>query len=471
MKQVSTVRGIVSRPWVVPVVLLLGCFLALSYVRFHVNHAVSGDEPHYLLMDYSLVHDHDLNLKNNFQHQDYWSWYPGPLSESQQIGASQEKTDRWYSIHGIGLPLLLLPGFLLGQQKGAAIEMLLVATLTIFLLWQWAWQVSKDRRVAYISSAALLICYFFNGLAGYLYPDMVIATITLAGLLVIERYYRNLWAQIGLGVLLGLLVLLHFKGIVVAGPLVLALTYKTCRNQRKLPWAVLIALVPMAVYFLWSTLHWYGVLNPTKIYSNVNLHASPPHILSAVLFDSMRGLLVNNPLLLLVFVGLPLWFRAHRESCLMAVLVILPSVMLLTTFNLWQGGDAPIGRYSFDFVPILLPAVGMAVVRMRALYQKIIAGLLFAATALISLDFLLTKRPFVRSDVRSPLFTQLERHFGIAFDRLLPTFSEATTLVHRYDFIKVIAGYVLIALALIYGAYLAAEPVRVLPKPVRKTKA
>ena len=39
----------------------------------------TGDEPYYLVMAHSLIHDHDLELTNEFADRIYWDYYPGEL--------------------------------------------------------------------------------------------------------------------------------------------------------------------------------------------------------------------------------------------------------------------------------------------------------------------------------------------------------------------------------------------------------
>ena len=207
----------------------------------------------------------------------------------------------------------------------------------------------------------------------------------------------------------------------------------------------------MTLLFLYMTYNWFGTFNPTAIYTNVNLHASPVHIVSALLFDSMRGIIVNNPVALLVFVGLPIWFRYYRASLVLSVLTLAPSMALLAIFNQWQGGDAPIGRYTIDFLPVFMPAIGLAIAYCTRTWQKVAAGSLVIATLLIALDFILTKRPYIRGDMRSPLFAQLQHYTGFGFDRFLPTFSMNTTLIFPNGAVKIALGYILLLGLLFYG--------------------
>ena len=438
------------------------CFVFLLFVRFHVNHAITGDEPHYLLMDYSLVHDGDLNLKNNYQTpSDYYGFYPAPLGPKGQVDAKQLKTNspKFYSIHGIGIPFISLPGYLADKATGVAVEMTLIATGVIWLTWLWTFQVTKQRGLAMVSAALLASTLFFSGLAGYIYPDMIIAGLTLAALIILNRYFEKPAYQFLFGVLLASLVFLHFKTLTLAAPLFLIMTYKCWKAKRGLPWAAILGGGPLILYFFFSLHHWYGVWDPAQIYSsNISLKTSPLHTIPAMLFDSKRGLLVYNPVVLLVFVGIFPWFRQSKKSFIITALALLPSVALLTTFNLWDGGYAPVGRYVMDFLPALMPAMAFALGLMRTRWQRALVAALALATLFITIESTLIKTPYIDPLIfrtRSTFFARLEKQTGVGFDHLLPNFSNRTTLNDRRGLLKVSIGCLVVASLTGYGYVLS----------------
>lgn len=441
--------------------LLSLCFLALLFVRFYVDHPVTGDEPHYLLMDYSLVHDHDFNLKNNYQHQDYRQFYPGPLTPKGQVSTQQYNDDspKFYSIHGIGIPVLVLPGYIIAKQTGVAVEMTLLATGVVWLTWLWALKLTKNNKLSMLTAAFLAGCLFFNSLAGYIYPDLIIAGITIASLLIALFYFERPRYQLLFGLLLGIMVFVHFKTMTLAGPLFCILLYKLWRKQHRLPWpTIIIGVAFLAAFFL--TLHsWYGLWNPAHIYSSdISLKASPLHTIPAMLFDSARGFLVFNPVLLLIFVGLAPWFKQRREALIAAVLVVAPSIFLLSTFNLWNGGYAPTGRYVMDFVPIFMPAAAFALSVLRARWQQSIIVLLAVVTLFVTVASASLKPSYLDPGAyrsRSALFAGIEKHTNIGFDRLLPSYSKDTTLDDRRGNLKVALGMFMLLSLAVYGYYLS----------------
>ncbi|HUO57030.1 MAG TPA: hypothetical protein VMV05_02535, partial [bacterium] len=146
---------------------------------------LSGDEPHYLLMAYSLVHDHDLDLSNNYQNKDYEQFYhrgelvPQPLEHVEG--------GRRYSHHPLGPVLLILPGFALFGRLGAALTMAILAALALYLTLRVieesggeGWPVHATGIVGLFSSPLLL----FSGL---IYPEIPTAFLVALSLLLFSR--------------------------------------------------------------------------------------------------------------------------------------------------------------------------------------------------------------------------------------------------------------------------------------------
>ncbi len=83
-----------------------------------------GDEPHYLLIAESIVHDGDLDLTNQYRAHAYADWYPGTLAVhgSPTNGAIHEP-------HAVGFALLIVPAYVLGGP--IAVELFLGAVAAL----------------------------------------------------------------------------------------------------------------------------------------------------------------------------------------------------------------------------------------------------------------------------------------------------------------------------------------------------
>ena len=442
-------------------VLLVLCFSFLFGVRQFVNRQVTGDEPHYLLMTQSLLRDRDLNLYNNFQQKDYLPYYPFGLSPKGQVKDSQLAPDstKWYSIHSVGIPYLLAPAFGLAGMQGAIFMMVIFATMVIWLTYLWVLEITRHRRAAIATSFILATSYFFSTLAGYFYPDMLMPLLTLGALLILHKKPTEPRYQILFGFLLGLLLLIHFKSLILVAPLSVAMLYKIWKLKHRLPWFVLPGIVPFLVYFVWSTYAWFGILNPAGIYQDLNIVGtiSPPGIFTALLLDSRRGLFVYNPIFVLLIVGLSLWYRQARESLFITIMVMAPYLIVLCTFWGWFGGDAPAGRYVMDVLPLFMPALGFALLVAKDNWQKGIVGVLLGLTLLMTVLQTSLKTGYITylTNDRTQVFVWIGERTGIAFDRLFPTFSISAHAVYPGTWAKAGIWVLLCVVLFMYGLSIA----------------
>ena len=85
---------------------------------------LGGDEPHYLVITQSVWIDHDLQIENNHQRNDYRQYYGGPLAPDY---LARGLNGAVYSIHAPGLPILVLPGFVVLGAWGAVATVALLA--------------------------------------------------------------------------------------------------------------------------------------------------------------------------------------------------------------------------------------------------------------------------------------------------------------------------------------------------------
>jgi hypothetical protein len=74
----------------------------------------TGDEPYYLLIAHSLVHDRDIELTNNYDNKDYWHYYPGELYPRHE---AKTTAPGLYSKHAPGVSLLIAPAYILGDWQ------------------------------------------------------------------------------------------------------------------------------------------------------------------------------------------------------------------------------------------------------------------------------------------------------------------------------------------------------------------
>src|SRR5262249_33334657 len=92
--------------------------LAAARVRAQVG--PEGDEPHYLMVADSLLRDHDLALERDYAEGRYRAFHPAPLEPHYRV---RGRGGAIYSLHAVGLSLLVLPAYALAGYAGASFFM------------------------------------------------------------------------------------------------------------------------------------------------------------------------------------------------------------------------------------------------------------------------------------------------------------------------------------------------------------
>lgn len=433
----------------------------LIFVRLNYdNQPIVGDQPHYMLMEYSLVHDRDFNLANNFANHDsdtFGIYPPDGLTAAGQVGPGQSKTpDHQYSIHGIGLPLLMWPGYVLGGTFGVQIVMMVIAVGVLYLTYYWTKHITKSIKYSFIASLGLFVSYLFYGLAGYIFPDIVMAAVIVGSLLILAKAPHNPMWQAILGVILGFSLLVHYKMLAFAAFVILCLCYITWKQFRKIPYAAIITITLFGALLLYLTHEWFGIWNPSGVLADLGVGPRPAALLnnlSAVLFDSARGIIPNSPIFLLVFLGLPIWFRKNKLTLAMTLICIALPVAAFVVFSDWRGGDSPAGRYAMNFLPVLAPAMALAIQYLRTLWERLLVALLFIITAAITVYFAKIELGWL--GVTSPISSPILYNTRLAFDRIFPQFDVATQPTGKSDWLKVALYYSILLGLVIYGWYLS----------------
>jgi hypothetical protein len=97
--------------------LLAAAYLFSAGLRATNAAAITGDEPFYLLTTQSLIDDHNLDLREQYERQSYLEFFDHPDGLWKQ---SLPGADGLLSPHEPGLAALLIPGFVLGAGCGGA---------------------------------------------------------------------------------------------------------------------------------------------------------------------------------------------------------------------------------------------------------------------------------------------------------------------------------------------------------------
>ncbi len=397
-----------------------------------------ADEPHYLLLTHSLLHDHDFDLRNNYEHKDYKVFYPPDLSAEH---AFPTKRGEEVPIHDVGISIALLPGYALGNRLGAMIELNLFGAIVAAGVFQLAIVLGATAASA-ISCWALFA--FVSPLITYssqVYPEVAGAALMIWAVIAFARFMRSRssTALLIVGLLLAVVPWLSVRYWVVLGPLGIAMVLyltATLRPFSALLQGLVLLGLPMAVsvlVFSLLDLRLYGVFEPNAGYllyvPTMGASMFRPRLqvgLLGLFFDRGFGLLPTAPIYLVAIAGLWPALRTRRVLALTLMAPIVSLILFAAVNRWWYGGWAPPTRYIYVVIVLLAPFAGLVLSSSKS---KVVVAMLAMWSFLIAFGF--TAFPLTRYtywDVNSGALSKfVHEHVPIDFGLAFPSFIRAGT--------------------------------------------
>lgn len=362
----------------------------------------TGDEPYYLLIAHSLIHDRDIELSNNFFNEDYFHFYPGELYPRHE---AKTTAPGLYSKHAPGVALLIAPAYLLGDwerhvvaQRDPEVAAALPRTwdtsdwkATIYLfniigallaanIYLLAYETSRKHLVALL---LWLTLSFSNPLLSYTY---LIFPALVSALFTVYAYRRirldgvaapmagnGVLRLLVVGFFLGYLPWLHARFLPVSFVLFAYLLWREAMARRaggQAPqrravlaarWLALLApILVCAVSFLAYFKLLYGTFMP-NYGDHAGLGTPGEWVVGffGTFLDQQWGLFIHAPVLVLGIVGV-IWMMQNRRRLEVAWLaaIILPYAVIIITYQQWWGEWCPAARYWVSLVPLAAVPLG-----------------------------------------------------------------------------------------------------------------
>jgi hypothetical protein len=393
-----------------PVTLLL---FALVAARVRTQVGPEGDEPHYLMVADALLRDHGLSVEKCYAEGRYRAFHPAPLAPHYRV---RGRDGHIYSLHAVGLSLLILPAYALGGYAGASFFMAFLGALLVReirgLVSAWSENPSMGEGIGWVVGLGAPIIHY----AGLIFTEVPAALIVA---LVLRGGTRTLLprAALGLGLAAAFLPWLNVR----YAPLTLLLLLYLLAGKPPLR-AGLAAVIPSVLSGLaLAAYHFvlFGFFDPRRVYGahpELSWRAIPEG-LQGLLLDQEFGLLVYAPVFILALPGLfGLCRQSLRRGAVAAGLVLVVAVTA-ASWPMWRGGFNPPGRFLLPVVPAL--AAGVAFRLRRGLGGA--AALLIGWTLFTGLVGAHEPRLVHRDrDGTAPLFR--EASGAVEWTRLLPRF-------------------------------------------------
>lgn len=315
----------------------------------------NGDEPHYLMIAQSLLHDRDLQIQNNHDLIQYQSFWPNKLEPHY---VARGLNGQIYSVHSPGVAAMVLPAFGLFGYVGAQATVIAAAAVTAGLVWSTAWLLTASAMAAWLAWAALSLStpFFLHALT--IFPDGPGALcVAVALAFIVQLEYRgtasaaSAWVT---GTALAVLPWLHTRFAVLAVALGLVVALRLIGRQAIL--AAHVFAVPCISALAWFGYFWtiWGTINPAAPYGALTdlawRHTGPGAL--GLLLDQRYGLLATAPGFLCGIAGLAHLARRRPRLAAEFLVVAIPYVVAASSYGMWWGGFGGPARFLVAMVPI-----------------------------------------------------------------------------------------------------------------------
>jgi hypothetical protein len=340
-----------------------GVFLPLAFAalvtaaaRSHVEVGPQGDEPHYLMVADSLLRDGDLSLERDYAEGRYAVFHDAPLAPHYRVRGRHGEI---YSLHAVGLSVLILPAWALAGYAGVTVFMALVAALVAREAREWTRDLTgRDGLAEAVGWLAVLTPPLVH-YAGLVFTEVPAALLLSLGLRLAQRSRVSLPSGLAIGLAAAALPWLNVRyGLLAA--IVVAHALWRHRDRR---WVVSL-LAPCAISAIGLLVYHqelYGFWNPGRVYGRRPEFAlaTLPEGLPGLLLDQEFGLLVYAPVLALALPGFVFLFRQDRRLALAAGLSVAAVALTAGSWPMWRGGFNPPGRFLMPVAPLLLVTAGL----------------------------------------------------------------------------------------------------------------
>ncbi len=347
--------------WMLPLIVALAVLPWSAAQR-----ELDGDEPYFLLIAHSLIHDFDTDLANNYADQDSLAFISRPLEPSWADPKPQE--GRRYSRHGPLFPLLLVPGYGLAGRWGAMLTMVALAALVGWLslalfVRYWGSDLRREAASVWILLASMPPLLLYSHQIWIELPATVLVLLALLRIRDLspggERARRSwLW----LGVLLLLLPVLKLRFAVISASLLGLAWWRGGRSRKALLWGGVAVFVVLGSILVYNLIAFENPLKDHTLDQLLKIQGRSPieylRGLGGLFWDCAFGLVSSNPLWLLLLPALVLAIRQRAPALLDTVIVTLPYLLLIAPRREWFGAWSP----PFRFGMVLLPLGGLLLV-------------------------------------------------------------------------------------------------------------
>jgi len=403
---------------------------------------ISGDEPFHLQITSSIIRHssftiddffNDSNRDPNLKFPD--SFYGGGENGNCRDNHAFLANDgHCYSIHGIGLPLLLIPGYFLGGILGTTLTVSIMFALMGLVIFKFTSNLTT-RKTGFIVTLVMSFGTIMFSFSGKIYSDLPAGILLITILYIFFQKKHNFLNIAIVGSLLGFLIFLKTPFLafqVILLPIMCYVIFKDTVNKKNL-----FPLIGFFILFL-LLFSWYGQISssseygsfggkngfsvferaiehsdPTSIQKN-DVFKGPPNLL----FGQSYGIFIFSPILLLSIFGIKFLWKQNKTLTIIFMLILLVIVLMHAVAIPYADTWTTPSR-------LLLPVFPLMSIPLALLFERysknIIFLVIFSVSTLIGISFNLIiaglnngHRYFdERADIANRVYFDLLREFPI----------------------------------------------------------
>lgn len=418
-------------------VVAAGLYAAVG-LHYAARLQVSGDEPHYLVMAQSLWRDHDLDLRDEYDGEEWAEFVPGPL---RPHWGAPRRDGRPFPAHSPGLPLLLAPAYAAFGRAGCVLLLALVGACAALVARQLALRLTGSPEASFAAwlAAAGPPLFFYSF---HVYTEAPSALAAGGSLLLLVGGPGAGGAALAAAAA-SALPWLHLK----MAPAAVALGVVALARLRG---RALVAFVSVAgaaaLGFAAYHAAIFGSPSPLGVYGGLPADAQVAtwRSLAGLLLDRSFGLVPAAPVFLLALAGLPLALR-RRDAwpyALVAAGVLAP----LLTWRMWWGGQCPPARFLVPMLPFLAAALALRMAASPSGLRRWFTGLWLTGAALAALAVFDPAARLLLNRGNRPTRLWAALSDGTAIGDYLPTLTHASEREARLALVWIAALGLLLVL-------------------------
>ncbi len=443
----------------------------------------SGDEPHYLKITSLIIRHQSIHVDDFFYDDDPdpnlgFSPEFQPWENCRMHHSLTAADGHCYSIHGLGLSLLLVPGFAIGGFMGAMITMNIIFALMGLIIFKFSTKFVTNK-IGFISTLIFCFSTILFSFSGEIYADFVAGFFILSSMYLIFQKDKNPSNVLIVGALLGFLPFLKIAFIFFPIILLPIFTIILIRTNKTKYLIILFGIFSiLLLIFVWHQI----ITEPIEKAVGFGGYSGLPYLeqrlqiednfelitkgITNYLFGHSYGLFIFSPIALLSIFGIKFLWEKNRSLTISLILVFGLFLLLMAWSISYAAAWTTPSRYILPVLPLL--SIPFAVLFHR--FSKNIIfhiPLLFSIYSGISFNILFSRIiyghsvPQVRADIAdqvyfsaSQIFPYVDPSNGVIIKTTVSNFWDVE--IYFWIFLSILIG--------IYGLFFLVPLIKKTPK-------